>query len=55
MTPRYSFKKYNLLMMNMEKIAACLGIHKKRINTLCGQNAEFGIPKRVVQKITTKF
>ena len=40
-------------MLYREIIAVCSQIHKKHINTLCGQNVEFGNVKLVVHIVTT--
>jgi hypothetical protein len=42
-------------MMCEEIIALCSQIHKKRINTLCGQNVELLNVKLVVHIVTTGF
>jgi len=40
-------------MLHREIIAFCSQIHKKRINTLCGQNVEFDIMLNLVVHIVT--
>jgi len=40
-------------MLYREIIAACSQIHKKHINTLCGQNVELLNVKLVVYIVTT--
>ena len=40
-------------MLYMEIIAVCSKIHKKHINTLCGQNVEVVNVKLVVHIVTT--
>jgi hypothetical protein len=41
-------------MLYGEIIAVCSEIHTKRINTLCGQNAEFFNVKLEVHTVTTE-
>jgi hypothetical protein len=45
--------KTSKLMLYREIIAACSEIHTKRINTLCGQNAELLNVKLMVYIVTT--
>jgi len=40
-------------MLCREKIAVCVVIHTKHINTLCGQNVELLNVKLVVHIVTT--
>jgi len=40
-------------MLNREIIYVCSGIHKKYINTLCGQNVELLNVKLAVYIVTT--
>jgi len=42
-------------MLYREIIAVCSQIHKKHINTLCGQNVELLDVKLVVHIVTTGF
>ena len=43
--------KSNCLMLYRETVAVCSEIHKKHINTLCGQNVELTL-KLVVRIVT---
>jgi hypothetical protein len=40
-------------MLYREIVAVCSQIHKKHINTVCGQNVGFVCIKLVVHKVTT--
>jgi hypothetical protein len=42
-------------MLYMEIIAVCSQIHTKHINTLCGQNVEFGTLNRPVHVATNQL
>ena len=42
-------------MLFREIIVVCSEIHIKHINTLCGQNVEFGMLNQMVHIVTTKL
>ena len=43
------------MLYNREIIAVCSQIHKKHINTLCGQNVELVNVKLMVHIVTTEL